>query len=289
MKNIKWNTRQRLAYIEIKAFYTGCVSRSDVARAFSLSDPAATKDIKLYNSLAPKNLYYKQSEFGFVLQTEFKPQFTDLSPQKVLPLLACQHPAPWQTASEQPMFGIHTEQLDFSSRLPKKSIVAQITQAMVKGQQLQINYASLGQNQDNQTRIIEPHSIVDTGLRWHVRAFNQATFDFRDFVLSRVLDAKMLSDKADSSKEHDEDWEEMITLQLAPHSQLSPSQQVNLLVDFSDDGVNISFTLRRAMLGYALHALRVDTTPDASMSANAFPLVLLNRDEIEVYASWALM
>ena len=55
MLDVKWATRQRLQYIEIVAYYSGLVSRSDVAKAFGISDAAATKDLKLYNDLAPGN------------------------------------------------------------------------------------------------------------------------------------------------------------------------------------------------------------------------------------------
>ena len=64
--DLKWATRQRLQYIEIMAWYAGVVARSDVARAFGLSDPAATKDLKLYGDLAPGNLNYNHAVFGFV-------------------------------------------------------------------------------------------------------------------------------------------------------------------------------------------------------------------------------
>ena len=61
--DIKQATRQRLEYIEVMAFYTGVVTRSDVARTFGLSDAAATKDLKLYGELAPDNLIYKHNVF----------------------------------------------------------------------------------------------------------------------------------------------------------------------------------------------------------------------------------
>ena len=64
--DVKWATRQRLQYIEIMAWYSGVVTRSDVAKAFGLSDAAATKDLKLYSDLAPGNLVYNHSVFGFV-------------------------------------------------------------------------------------------------------------------------------------------------------------------------------------------------------------------------------
>ena len=92
-----------------------------------------------------------------------------------------------------------------------------------------------------------------------------------------------------SGIDYDEDWTETLTLELAPHPGLSPKQQLNLHVDFSDDGKLIQLTVRRALLGYALRTLSVDTTADRSLDPNAFQLVLLNREEVEVYAGWALM
>ena len=47
LNDIKWAARQRLQYIELMAYYTGVVTRSEVAKAFGISDAAATKDLKL--------------------------------------------------------------------------------------------------------------------------------------------------------------------------------------------------------------------------------------------------
>jgi non-specific protein-tyrosine kinase len=86
--DVKWATRQRLQYIEIMAWYAGVVTRSDVARAFGLSDPAATKDLKLYGDLAPGNLVYNHSVFGFVPGAGFAAVFAELTPAAVLPIIA---------------------------------------------------------------------------------------------------------------------------------------------------------------------------------------------------------
>jgi hypothetical protein len=55
-QDIKQTTRQRLQYIEVMAYYTGVVSRSDLTRTFGISDAAATKTLKQYNDLVPDNL-----------------------------------------------------------------------------------------------------------------------------------------------------------------------------------------------------------------------------------------
>lgn len=288
-QTLKWNTRQRLSYIETKAYYTGSVSRSDVAQTFAMSDPAATKDLKLYNVLAPDNLIYKQSEFGFVPSANFTQTFSDLNPDQVLGLIAHNSPSPWLATAGKSIFGLNAVSLPHPTRLPDKTIVAQLTRAMHQGKKLRIIYASLHNRDQDQYRIIEPHSIVNTGLRWHARAYNEQNFDFRDFVLSRILEARQIDEAAESSEDYDEDWIETLTLELAPHPGLTPRQQLNLHIDFSEDGKTIHLTVRRALVGYALRALSVDTTIDRSLNPNAFQLVLLNREEIEIYAAWALM
>ncbi|MEQ1663417.1 MAG: hypothetical protein ABL877_12065 [Thiobacillus sp.] len=42
------------------------------------------------------------------------------------------------------------------------------------------------------------------------------------------------------------------------------------------------------MLGYLLQQLKVDTTPDHIMNPEECQLMLLNRDDIEPFAAWAL-
>jgi len=288
-ENLKWNTRQRLSYIETRAYYTGSVSRSDVAQTFAMSDPAATKDLKLYNDLAPDNLIYKQSEFGFIPSASFVQTFANLEPEPVLNLITQNSPSVWMATQGQSIFGLSATTLPRPTRLPDKSIVAQLTRAMHQGKKLSITYASLHNREQDERRIIEPHSIINTGLRWHARAYNELHFDFRDFVLSRILEAELIDEPAESSEDHDEDWVERLTLELAPHPALTPRQQLNLHVDFSEDGKTIQLTVRRALIGYALRALSVDTTIDRSLNPNAYQLVLLNREEIEIYADWALM
>jgi hypothetical protein len=287
--NLKWNTRQRLSYIETRAYYSGSVSRSDVAQTFAMSDPAATKDLKLYNDLAPDNLIYKQSKFGFVPSANFTPTFSDLNPALVLTLIAHNNPSPWLATEGKSIFGLEAIMLPHPTRLPDKTIVAQLTRAMHQGKKLSIVYASLHDRNLDQRRTIEPHAIINTGLRWHARAYNEQHFDFRDFVLSRILEAELINEPAESSADHDEDWVETLTLELAPHPGLTPRQQLNLHVDFSEDGKAIQLTVRRALIGYALRALSVDTTLDQSLNPNAYQLVLLNREEIEIYADWALL
>ncbi len=288
-KSIKWITRQRLQYIELMAFYTGVVSRSDIARTFGISDAAATKDLKLYGQLAPDNLIYKHSVFGFVPAPTFKEVFTDLSPAAVLPLIASNLAAAGGPAENVQVYGVTVESLPLPSRLPDKAVLAQIIQAIKNHKKLRIRYHSLSDRDDEQQRIIEPHSLINNGLRWHVRAYNELSFDFRDFVLSRIVAATCLDEDAESSQAYDDDWMETVTLKLAPHSGLSEQKQQNLLIDYGVSNHCIEIEVRRALLGYVLQRLSVDTTVGHSLNPHAYQLILMNRDEIEPYAGWAFL
>ncbi len=287
--DIKRNTRQRLQYIEIMAFYTGVVTRSDVAKSFGISDPAATKDLKLYSELAPDNLTYRHQVFGFVPTNSFQAMFADISPEVVLPMIASNLAVVAEPIEEQPIYSIAVETLPLPVRLPSKEVLAPIIRALKQGKQLRGSYKSMSEREDIQDRLIEPHALVNTGLRWHVRAYCQQSYEFRDFVLSRFVESELLDVAAESSPLYDDDWTEAITLKLSPHPQLSESKQNSLLIDYDATDDVIELDIRRALVGYSLHRLSVDTTTDHSLNPNAYQLVLLNRDEIEPFAGWAFL
>jgi len=301
---VKWATRQRYQYIEVMAFYTGVVTRKDVARTFAISDAAATKDLKAYGLVAPDNLIYKQSVFGFVPSHSFVAVFADLSPQNVLAMFAANLAVRGNPGSatnsdtdvnsaQNWIYGVSVDQLPLPTRLPDKTICAQLIRAIKNKLKLQIQYLSLSDKEsdspETNTRIIEPHSLIDNGLRWHVRAYNEESYDFRDFVLSRIIDAQLLDTTAESSVKYDDDWTEYVILKLKPHPNLSKQKQNSLLYDFNARNDGIELSVRRALVAYVLQRLSVDTTVDHSLNPNSFQLILENREDIEWFAGWSFM
>lgn len=291
LHEIKFATRQRLQFIEVMAYYTGMISRSMLARAYGISDPAATKDLKLYNDLAPDNLEYNPSVFSFVPTEKFDEVFADLRPQTVLNMFSQNLLTVDNPCGDEPIYGISAENLPLPARLPEKPVLAQIVRAIKNGKQLKANYHSLSdrdQATDN-SRIIEPHALINNGLRWHLRAYNHDSYDFRDFVLSRFTEAKMLDIDAESSQTYDDDWMETMTLKLKAHPGLNEKQVSALNYDYNIQNGLIKLQVRRALVGYLLQQMKVDTSADFSLNPNAYQLVVSNRDEIEPFAGWALM
>jgi predicted DNA-binding transcriptional regulator YafY len=291
--DVKWATRQRLQYIEMMAWYGGVITRGDVAKAFGISDAAATKDLKLYSDLAPGNLVYQHSVFGFVPNEGFAAAFSDLAPARALPIIAANLAVANGPYGAELIYGLASASLPLPVRLPSQQILAQITRAIRGRRKLRIRYRSLSDrdsraSEESPARLLEPHTLVDIGTRWHVRAYHEESCDFRDFVLSRITDAECLDMPAESSEQYDEDWTETVSLKLAPHSGLDALKRQSLLLDYgvAINGV-IEVEVRRALLGYVLQRMNVDTTPDHAMNPNAYQLMLLNRDEIEPFAAWA--
>lgn len=284
--DLKWASLQRLKFIEVMGWYAGVITRSDVARAFGLSDPAATKDIKLYNDLAPGNLAYNQAVFGFVPTDRFRPVFADLEPAVVLPVIAANLATLGGPYGDTLIYGLPTETLPLPARLPDWQVLAQITRAIRGHKKLRVSYRSLSGRESPDQRIIEPHTLVNTGNRWHVRAYSQETYDFRDFVLSRFAEAECLNEAAESNLQYDDDWVETLSLKLGPHRLLDGKKRDGLLLDYGATEGVIEIEVRRALLGYVLQRLNVDTTQEATMNPGVYPLMLLNREEIEPYAAW---
>ena len=127
-----------------------------------------------------------------------------------------------------------------------------------------------------------PHDFIGG-----MRAYQESSYDFRDFVLSRITEAECLDAPAESNIQYDDDWVETVSLRLAPHRGLDAAIRENLLLDYGATNEVIELNVRRALLGYVLQRLDIDTTPDHSRNPNAYQLMLLNRDEIEPFAAWA--
>jgi predicted DNA-binding transcriptional regulator YafY len=68
-------------------------------------------------------------------------------------------------------------------------------------------------------RELVPHSIINNGLRWHVRAFDRKSNSFPDFVLTCISKVTIIEQKTEGFEDKIEDhqWMLMMPLQLVPH------------------------------------------------------------------------
>jgi len=111
-------------------------------------------------------------------------------------------------------------------------------------------------------RVIVPFALVDTGLRWHVRAYDRKHGDFRDFVITRIEAPSLLAEspQAHELAENDIQWTRIVELRLVPHPRLTRPEIVRM--DYGMTGDALQLCSRAAVAGYMLQRWRVDCSTD---------------------------
>lgn len=275
-------TRDRIAHIDFTLLFKGEAVRADLVDRFSIAAAQATKDFTMYRELAPGNIEYDQKLKLHKRGQAFEPLFDydvvrtlatisqgygDGFTGKVKPSLACEAP--------------------YHLNKPNLSIVAKVTEAIHKGKALRITYVSLSSGVT--TREIVPHTLVDNGLRWHVRGFDRkhgqsgAPNGFRDFVLTRIKAAVVLEDstlspsviKESELETQDRQWNRFVELELVPHPRIEHSEAIELDYGMTEGVMKVE--IRAATAGYLLRLWNVDCSESACLSTSQCQLALNNR------------
>ena len=144
---------------------------------------------------------------------------------------------------------------------------------------VEVDYVSLNQP-NREGRIIAPHTLVWTGLRWHVRAWCEKNQGYRDFVLSRFRGEPEVMDQSEHSAENDAEWQTHLTLEIAPDPRLTPQQQAVIAHDYGMTDLRWTLNVRAKLLPYLLRLIQLDPRADAN-APRAQQIVIVNRDELQ--------
>ena len=151
-------------------------------------------------------------------------------------------------------------------------------QAARQQRRLEVDYVSIN-NPDREGRIIVPHTLVYTGLRWHVRAWCEKNQSYRDFVLSRFRDTPEIMDNSEQGASRDTDWNTYVTIRIVPHPHLNRDQQAVVEGDYGMKSGELAIRTRARLVPYALKLLHID--PDEALDdPKAQQIVVQNRDEL---------
>jgi predicted DNA-binding transcriptional regulator YafY len=69
-------------------------------------------------------------------------------------------------------------------------VLRAVLRAICERRALEVLYQSMSRPKPLR-RAIEPHALAHDGFRWHARSFDREHGEFRDFVLGRLLWAKV--------------------------------------------------------------------------------------------------
>jgi len=275
LRDLSHPQRNRLAYIEQKIWFAGDMRRHDLVERFGVQTAAATRDFTLYRELAPGNMAYDSRTKIYLLGPDFRPLFSH-SPQRILTWLA------EGFGDGEPVDSRAGIVCDTPGRLglPDLATLATVTRAIKQRQVLRIRYHAISTGRSE--REIAPFALLDTGLRWHARAYDRKSGEFRDFVLTRISDASVVPASAIEDRERPEQdiqWSRIVELELVPHPD-QPHPKVTEMDYGMRNGV-LKVRLRAATAGYALRKWSVDCSADHSLRGPEHRLWL--RDHLALY------
>ena len=274
MDKFSFAQKQRLAYIDFKLYFTGMVTRSEIVSHFELGLAAATRDLKFYKDNAPENMAYDNVEKKYFITTKFKPIFKHDARRTLIKLAN-------NISDGFDSIGDTSFPIESPSPLnvPDIDIIAKLSQAIINQKPISVIYTSLSSGSG--ARELVPHSIVDNGLRWHLRAYDRKSKSFRDFVLTRITKVTILAQTPtpEEDKLEDHQWMRIVPLQIIPHP-INVKHPTAIKLDFGMDKGMLEVNVRAAMAGYLLRRWNVDCSENASIKGTEYQLYLKNNQTL---------
>lgn len=269
--------RQRLSYIEFRLWFFGSVARKEVLDRFDLATAAGTRDLSLYRLLAPLNSTYERKRYQYL--PSFRPLF-EHPVERVLATLTAGFGEGESTAPVE----VIPHAVPARLNLPLLGTLATVTRAIHGSQPLRLTYHSM--RTGAVPREIVPHALVDSGLRWHVRAYDRTKHEFRDLVLTRMETVETVEPpevaaqvQPHEQRSADGQWQQEVTLELRPHP--AHPQPSSIERDFGMQDGRLRVTLRAAVAGYVLRQWQVDCSPDARLTGREFRLRLADPGQLD--------
>ncbi|MDX8413253.1 MAG: WYL domain-containing protein [Mariprofundales bacterium] len=247
-----WQGQQRQRSIEIILHWQGRLNTGDLIAAFGISRIQASKDITTYRNTYPENMHYDLSKRAYLRASTFQLFQIKGTVDEYLDHIA--RMSIGGTAEAIARIRPHNSVL-------QREIISCVLNAIIgkEKQGISILYASMRQPEGSQ-RVIHPHSIIDTGFRWHVRAYCENRQAFRDFNLGRIMQPPIKAGTAPdcATIEFDTEWNRIVTFALIANPALSQAQQHLLEKEFDMKHGEFTLNARASLLHYTLQRYQVD-------------------------------
>ena len=275
----RWDLLLRYRYIETLALWEGRLTTRHLCETFGIGRQQASKDINTYaREVGPGNLVYDKYLKGYKPTPAFSPKVTQGLADEYLHLMARNN----ELMNVFESLSLNVANIDVL-RVPVRDVSPEtlrpIMQAARQQRRLEVDYVSI-KNPDREGRIIVPHTLVFTGLRWHVRAWCEKNQDYRDFVLSRFRGEPDIMDDSPHGVDQDTDWNTKVTIDVRPHPKLTEQQQAVVAADYGMQEGSLLITTRAKLVPYALKLLHLDPA-ELLNDPIAQQIVVNNRDAIE--------
>lgn len=263
---------RRYWFIELHLWWEGRINCPMLEAEFSITRQYASQMLRDYRtSFNPGSAYYNASAKAYLPTPEMQPRLLSGDVAEYFNWVSV-HRAP-ATLND----GYDT--LEPPARRVSPTIMRPLIRARREQRRLEVDYVSLT-NPNREGRLIVPHTFVNTGLRWHLRAWCEKSRGYRDFVLSRFRGEPELREESPHGQSGDEAWNTEITLVFAADSRLSPEKQAVIQQDYQMQAAQLKVTTKAALAHYVLQEMQVNTKMVDALP-EAQQLVLVNRSEIK--------
>ncbi|MFT5758582.1 MAG: putative DNA-binding transcriptional regulator YafY [Alteromonadaceae bacterium] len=268
---LSYAQRERLIFIDLCLSYLGEISRAELIDKFQTGPAAATRDFATYKELAPENMELIHKTKTYHRTEGFKPLF-DHETETILHELSCGFGLSYPNQLHQACIN------SVSLVNPSSKLISSVMRAIVKKKALKCDYVSL--TSGAKQRVIIPHSFVNNGKRWHVRAYDHNSKTFKDFVITRFKQLEIIDSDIEigEMKESDNQWNRIVDLTLIPHPKSSFPEAIEL--DYAMTDGKLTIQVRAALTGYMLNQWNVDCSEGYKLNHNQYQLALKAREAI---------
>jgi hypothetical protein len=275
----KYDLLLRYRLIEIVALWEGKLNAGHLMHYFGIGRQQASKDINEYlQNIGENNLAYNPSLKGYEPTATFTPKVSQGEVDEYLQLIH-------RNSDLMNTFEDMTLGFDYTHNMPlprykvRPDVLRKVVRACRDNSRLEVDYRSVNAPSED-GRIIVPHSIVHSGMRWHVRAFCEKNQDYRDFVLTRFYGEPEHVGVCKQSPENDTAWHTLVNVCIVPDQRLSPAQQQIVANDYGMTDNSLLIQVRGALVHYLLQMMRIDMNVIAA-DPRAQQVTIQNMDAVK--------
>jgi len=246
--------KERYEAIEILLLWEGRVSRSRLLDLFDIHETLASRDIAGFRERYPAACEPEMSTKSYVSSRNLTPALTlglFSEYQRLVGALGNLNLA---------STGVPIESTQLDATAIRYTLFSQIHRAMRLGLCVRIVYRSMTTPEPHE-RVIRPHSFIQAGPRWHLRAYCAKAAAFRDMNLGRI--SAVSPERGISLPGQDEDlaWQRMVSVRLIPHKDLSAEQARMVKEEYMGGTSALVFRARAPLVQYIVQSFRAAVDP----------------------------
>lgn len=272
--------KERYEAIETLLLWEGRVSRSRLLDLFDIHETLASRDIAGFREQYPAACEPEMSTKSYVSSRNLEPTLTRGVFSEYQRLVGALGSLNLATT------GVPIESTQLDATAIRHTLFSQIHRAMRLGLCVRIVYRSMSTPEPHE-RVIRPHSFIQAGPRWHLRAYCAKAAAFRDMNLGRISAVMPESGISLPGEDEDLEWQQKVSVRLIPHEGLSAEQAQMVREEYMGGTAAVVFSVRAPLVQYVIQSFRAAVDP-AREKAPEHLLMVQHPETLPKSSRWLL-